>query len=438
VPRLAFLTPLPPATTGIVDYALDVLRSLAASHEIDVFHHPAVADTTGLPRSAGAFSAEEFPARHKARPYDLAVYQLGNGPDHDFVYEPLARVPGLLVLHDLVLHHARARSFLEAPEVHAYRAEPSRPDRRAAAAVALAAYREELAHSYPAQAARLADAHLHTAGRLLPYAYPLFRLPVEASRLTAVHNGFMARAVREEAPEAEVALVAHPVERFEVDAEDVRRTRRRLALEDAFVVGCFGLLTPEKQVATVARAVARAAVEVPRLRLLLVGAVPRRAALEARLLQLGVLDRTVMAGRVPWAELGAHLEAVDLVAHLRYPSAGETSGALLHVLAQGRPAVVSDLPNLAEIPEGAVLRADPCDEEGDVFRAILAVAAHPERGGRLGRAARGFAAREHSQERCRETYEAAIARALALPDPPPRTRPDHWPPADSSLSTRNP
>jgi glycosyltransferase involved in cell wall biosynthesis len=436
VTRLAFLTPLPPAGTGIVDYARDVIRSLAGSHEIDVFHHPAAADTGGLPRACRAFAAEEFLSRHRARPFDLAVYQLGNGPDHDFVYDPLARVPGLLVLHDLVLHHARARTFLDAPEVRAYRAEPSRPDLRAAAAGPLAAYRQELAHSYPGRATRLADAQLNTVGRLLPYAYPLFRLPVQASRLTAVHNGFMAGAIRGEAPDTQVALVAHPVQRFEVDAEEVRRTRQRLGLEGAFVVGCFGLLTPEKQVATVARAVARAAVLLPAVRLLLVGPVPHQAALKSRLWELGVLDRTVVTGRVSWAELPVHLEAADLVAHLRYPSAGETSGALLHVLAQGRPAVVSDLANLAEIPAGAVLRADPCDEEGDVFRAILDVAAHPERGRRVGLAARDFAAREHSLERCRETYEAAIGRALNLPDPPPRPRPDHWPPAERSRSRR--
>ena len=63
--------------------------------------------------------------------------------------------------------------------------------RRDAARQAIARYEDEVAYSYPAQAGRLAATHLGTVGPLLPYAYPLFRLPVEASRLTAVHNDFM-------------------------------------------------------------------------------------------------------------------------------------------------------------------------------------------------------------------------------------------------------
>src|SRR4030095_11843203 len=51
-------------------------------------------------------------------------------------YDLLPRVPGLLVLHDLVLHHARARTFLDAPAVRAYAAEPARAVPRGAGALA--------------------------------------------------------------------------------------------------------------------------------------------------------------------------------------------------------------------------------------------------------------------------------------------------------------
>jgi glycosyltransferase involved in cell wall biosynthesis len=237
----------------------------------------------------------------------------------------------------------------------------------------------------------------------------------------------MAEAVVREAPGAAVVRVAMPVAPAPVDGAVVAALRRRLGLDpEDFVVGCYGLMTPEKRIETVARAVARAAVTVQRLRLLLVGSVPDPAFLSRRLEALGVRARTIITGRVPWEELPAHMEVADLVVHLRYPTARETSAALLRVLAQGRPTVISDLEHLAEIPDEAVGRADVSDEEGAVTRALLGLAARPEARARLGRAAAAFVAREHSAERCVADYEIAIARAAARPDPAPRPWPAHW------------
>ncbi len=425
--RLAFLTPLPPAPTGIADYSAEVLAILAGHHEIEVFHAQDRLEVNRIPPLA-VHHAAGFLHRHRDRPYDLAIYQMGNGPAHSFLYDLLARVPGLLVLHDLVLHHSRARTFLESEEALAYARDPSNPALRQAAQPRLLAYRDELAHAYPAQAVRLFEAQMATVGDLLPYAYPLFRLPVEASRLTAVHNEFMARAIREEAPEAETLRIPMAVEGTPVDRQAVGGLRSSYGIpEDALVVGCFGLLTREKGIETVARAVARASAHLPQVRLLLVGPLPDPPALKALLGRLGLGERTVVTGRVPFWTLPAHMEAADVVLHLRHPTARETSAALLRVLAQGRPTVISDLEHLGDIPEDAVVRADPTDEEGAATRAILRLAQGPEIRRRLGESARAFTLREHSPGRCREGYLAAIERAARLPDPPRRDRPPHWP-----------
>ena len=422
--RLAYLSPLPPAPTGIADYSAEVLGLLAGGHEIDAFH--AQAGVEGLPSSVTARPVAEFLSRHRERPYDVAVYQMGNGREHAFLYEPLVRVPGLLVLHDLVLHHSRARQFLDSPEARAYAADPSNPARRDAARPALQAYRDEAAYDFPAQAGRLAEAHLGTVGALLPYAYPLFRIPVEASRLVAVHNDYMAAAIREDVPAAAVVRVPMAVPRVPVADAAVSALRAELGfLPDDFVVGSVGLLTREKQIETVARAVARAAPALPEIRLLLVGPVPDRGRLDSLLDRLGVRGRTVITGRVPLGELPAHIEAADVVAHLRYPTARETSAALLRVLAQGRPTVISDLEHLADIPAEAVVRADTTDEEGELTRAILRLAGDAGARRRLGEDARDFVGREHSPDRTCAAYEDALARARTLAAPPHEPWPAH-------------
>jgi len=428
VARLAYFSPLPPAATGIADYSVDVLQLLASCHVVDVFHDQDHVDGFGLPAACRAYPSSEFEARQRQRPYDLPIYQMGNGPAHAFLYDFIPRFSGLLVLHDLVLHHSRARDFIESPEALAYRRDPSSAPLRDAAQQQLQHYRDEVVYSYPRQGGRLAAAQLDTVGRLLPYAYPLFRLPVEASRATAAHNSFMVGAVRDEVPEAKLARVTMPMTRVAVAPQAVARMRARHGIAaDELVVASFGLLTPEKRLDTLARAAARAVALGVRLRLLLVGPAPDHAWLWSRLAELGLRDLAILTGRVPLAELPVYIEVADLVVHLRYPTARETSAALLRVLAQGRATILSDLEHLAEIPGDAVLRADVTDEEGAVLRGILELSQRPGERERLGRSAASFVARAHSAERCLATYQAAIEAALESPAPRRRSGwPAHW------------
>ena len=67
--RLAFVTPLPPAPTGIADYAADVLALLAARHAIDVFHDQEQVDADRVPAPCGVYAASLLPTRHQAQPY---------------------------------------------------------------------------------------------------------------------------------------------------------------------------------------------------------------------------------------------------------------------------------------------------------------------------------------------------------------------------------
>lgn len=425
--RIAFFSPVPPAPTGVADYAADVLHLLAGRYELDVFHGQTALEAGALPSACAVHHHSAFAARHAAHPYEGAVYQMGNGASHDFLYGPLVRFPGLLVLHDLVLHHARGRMFLDSPEARAYARHPDAPEAQAGAHAVLARYAAEVRYSYPREADRLVAAHLGTVGDLLPYAYPLFRLPVESSRTVAVHNEFMAAAVRDEVPDADVVRIPMPIEPLRAAPGAVEALRARYGIAPAdFVVGTFGLVTREKHVDTIARAVARAAALDASVRLLVVGPVADRGALESHLRALGVAARTIVTGRVPFAELPAHIELADVVAHLRYPTARETSAALLRVLAQGRPTVIADLEHLADVPADAVLRAGLTDEEGSILRAILGLRASPAWRMRLGAAARAFVAREHAPAASAAAYADAIERASARPDPRRRDWPEHW------------
>ncbi len=101
--RLDFVSPLPPVRSGIADYSVDLLPHLAARPEVEALR---------VMRLPGQPVADEVVARW--RPVDAAetgsggrspLYQMGNNLYHEGVAELAAERPGVLVLHDLVLHH---------------------------------------------------------------------------------------------------------------------------------------------------------------------------------------------------------------------------------------------------------------------------------------------------------------------------------------------
>lgn len=404
--RVAIISPLPPASTGIADYAVDVARALAPAHEVELFHdQPAVAPN--LPGPARPIG--ELPARVAARGYDLIAYQMGNAPAHDFMYDWMPRVPGVVVLHDLVLH-AFARRYLQSEAALAYAADPSSAVRRDAARSALGAYRDAVEAAHPGLADRLLDAHLNTTGDLLSYAYPMFEPALVHARAVAAHNGFMLDAVRAARPDLKGSLLVMPVEAQPVDSRVVTALRERFGIpRGSPVVGCFGLVTREKRIDSVARAVARLMPLHPDLRLLLAGPVADDVWLSDLLERAGIGSRTIVTGRLEANEFAAAMELADVVVQLRYPTARETSAAILRVMAQGRPLVVADIANQAEIPDDAVLRVDLADEEGGLARGLDRLLRDPAAARALGAAAARVAREHHSPDRARQSWEALAA-----------------------------
>src|SRR3954462_6941906 len=116
--RLAWFSPMPPARSGVAACSAELVSGLRDQDAIDVY-----VDDPLVNGSAGRRSAHEFPWRHRLQPYDLTVYQVGNSSSHDYLWPYLFRFPGLAVLHDVRLHHARASALLRRGRFADYRAE---------------------------------------------------------------------------------------------------------------------------------------------------------------------------------------------------------------------------------------------------------------------------------------------------------------------------
>jgi hypothetical protein len=347
---------MPPAPTGVADYAARLVRIL---------------------RTRG--SIELWPARA-----DVNLYQLGNNQLHAPVYRRALEQPGVIVLHDAVMHHF-ALGYLGRDE-----------------------YIEEFVFNY-------GEWHRSTAsvlwsGRVLSasdsryFRYAMIRRVVELSRAVVVHNPAAARVVREHSPDVPVCEIPHLyIPREQPHAADVYALRSRLGFgAGEFVCGIFGHLRASKRIESVARACGMAGVG-----LLIAGACPED-------LERGLepVFRLPFVRRAPYTDpetFHCLIHTVDACANLRYPAAAETSGIGIELMGAGKPVIMTDGEEIARYPEACCLRIEHGPGETEALAHILVWLKERRSDARsIGARAANYLRVQHSPERVADLYWKAL------------------------------
>jgi len=441
--RVAWFTPWPPQRSGIAGRSAELVPILARrGHAIDVFlddRDPVLAplisrapDHGPAPGDVRPQSAHDFVWRQEQRQYDLCVYQIGNSRLHEFVWPYLFRWPGLVVLHDSRLHHARGRALLLNERFDDYRA--------------------EFAWNHPGVGPDAAELGVRGFDGAYYYQWPMRRAVIESARLVASHSRGATDELRAEFPGRPIEYVALGEGPLTFDLEaGGQRIRTRLAIPaKAVVFGVFGALTREKRLPEILRSFAATRASVPNLCLLLAGRPDPRLDLDAQIATLALGDAVHRLQPDTDDEFNAAIAAADVSLNLRWPTALETSGPLVLSLALSRATVIVDLAHQQHIPvldprtwrrhapcedvspeadaEAVAVAIDILDEAHSLRLAMRRLAADRPLREMLGRNARRFWEREHTVERMTGDYERVMAQALQQPIPvadlPAHLRPD--------------
>jgi glycosyltransferase involved in cell wall biosynthesis len=245
----------------------------------------------------------------------------------------------------------------------------------------LASQSIELVHANEAHA--VSAAWLARAHRRVPVVisrrvgYPIGRSRIAraryevAARIVANSHWVADQAIASGAPREKVTVVFEGAEippRF-IPEQRVAARRRWEQPEGAPLLGCVGVLLPDKGQEWLIRAVAGLLGEFPGLRLLLAGDGPSRGTLEALAKELGVGSQIIFAGFVKDVEnvyaaldiflLPSFFEALNnsLLAAMAYeiPSIAFRRGALGEIIEDGTSGLLVEAPNLGEL-SGAIRR----------------------------------------------------------------------------------
>jgi len=425
--RLDYVSPLPPARTGIADYSADLLPHLGARCDLRLVALPGQAVSPLLAARWPMGTPVELGGASGSGETRLPLYQMGNNELHQPVWEAALRVPGVLVLHDLVLHHFLLGRTLGQGEFEGYRAQ-------------LAAD-----HGWVGELAA-APARWGFVDTVVQFALPARRGLLRTQRGVLVHGTWAVEELRAEDPELRVRQVPMAVPLpAAADAAAGAALRARLGIPgSAPVLGSFGFQTPMKRTHVAVRALGRP--ELAAAHLIVAGEVSPHVDLVGLARQLGVAERVHVLGYVDFVELERAIAASDLCLNLRYPTAGETSASLLRILAVGRPTIVNEYAQFRDLPDAAVVKvplADSADADGEAAAMAARLAellAAPEALARLGEAARAHVAREHDPGRAAAAIVAACEE-LAEAEPPgpaparePLPRAPFWEPLSAELA----
>jgi len=367
--KAAYYSPMPPERSGIADYSALLVPELARRVDLHV---------------------QKRGRKRPPRDADVLVYHVGNDPAaHGWIVEALRGWPGVVVLHDFVLHHLVAGLTLARRDVATY----------------LAAMEREAGLVGRLLGLGVVDRCIPPLWESRPEDFPLAGLVLDAATGLIVHSRYVELRARDAGFAGPIWHIPHPA--WPAPGVD------RVDLGPGPVIGCLGHINPEKRVPQLLEAFALLLESVPSARLVLAGPVAPRFDLDARLERLGLPEGALMReGYVDERRFFSLMAACDVCVSLRAPTMGETSGSAIRALSLGKPLVVSDLGWFAELPAEVAAKVPVDEREVDTLAAVLeTLSTRADVRGSMGVAAREYVLREHALERIADLYAAALEEA---------------------------
>lgn len=339
--KLAYISPLPPAKSGIADYSAELIVELARFYDITlVIDQPVVDDA----RLNGKFPVRDVAwFEQNAGDFERVLYHFGNSHAHQHMFELIRRHPGIVVLHDFffsgILDNLDREGYL--------------PQAYTRALYESHGYTGLLEH--------------RTIGRHPSvWKHPLNKGVLDNAAGVIVHSEFSRQlAVQWYGPGAADGWRTIPLLRGKpegIHADDARsKARERLGIgADAFIVCTFGMLGRTKKNDQLLDAfLSSPLVADPRCRLLFVGendAGPYGEELVKKIDESIASERIRITGFVSAAEYADYLAACDIAVQLRGETRGETSAAVLDCLLYGAPTIVNAHGSTASISDALLLK----------------------------------------------------------------------------------
>ncbi|RUU12461.1 glycosyltransferase [Mesorhizobium sp. USDA-HM6] len=392
LPKLAYVSPLPPSQTGIADYSAELINAISEYYDITCIidrneYDNFLGDRTGV-RSSDWFKGNSFE-------FDRVLYHVGNSPFHEYMRGLLDEVPGVVVLHDFFLssylYHVQSATGFSVWSNAVYES-----------------------HGYTA----LKDSLLDEMQAVADYPANLdFIRNAQGIIVHSLHSKWLAEKWYGQGFSEDWQVV--PMLRQAPSISDRGQARASLGLsKDAFVVCSFGLLAHTKLNHRLLNAFLKSALAADKnCQLVFVGqhGGDYGASIDRIIGKSGIAERIRITG---WADMTTYrnyLAAADIAVQLRTQSRGETSAATLDCLNHGLATVVNAHGSLTELPDESVWKLPDDFHDDGLTEALETLWKNADLRRSLGERGRNMMNVEHSPAKCARSYRDAIEHFNSKP-----------------------
>ncbi|ULO08039.1 glycosyltransferase [Paenibacillus sp. 19GGS1-52] len=350
-PKLAYLSPFNPQTSGISDYSEELLFFLKNYYEITIFVNDYTPNNKFISETFEIIdiSVHQGALEH----FEKRLYHVGNNEYHKWIIEALEKYPGYIVLHDYNLFgFFMYTTYLK-----------GNTD----------AFVHELIYNSGAEGEAAARSLLNSNTIPESQQFPLSNRVVDLSNGVIVHSNWVKKSILlNNSYNGVIEVIPHGFTLEPLEDEDTTKPRK-LKNTNEFTIGVFGNVIPNKRIDVVIKTVSRLLETNEEVHLYIIG--HAEESYKKELLKL--VDDLKLKRKVTFIDspdidsFKTHIKESDLCINLRWPSMGETSGTLMRSLGYGIPCIVSNTGSYMEYPDECVWKVDIDGYEEELLLAYL-------------------------------------------------------------------
>lgn len=392
--RLAYVSPLPGARSGIADYSADLLPVLSEYYDIEIIVEQEEIVTDPWALANGPLRSAQW-LMENACQFDRILYQFGNSHFHQHMYRLLDRLPGVVVLHDFFLSGDLAHKDIHGLSPHSW---------------ARALY---ISHGYRA----LLDRYTATDIAEVIMEYPA-NLPVLQSAIGIIVHSKYSEVLgkRWYGQTAGEDWNVIPLLRSPANSSSRESAKQALGLDvDDLLVCSFGFLAPTKLSHRLLAAWLDSPLATdPKAHLVFVGqnhGGDYGKSLIDIISSSGASERIQITGWADRDTFQRYLDAADIGVQLRTLSRGETSAAVLDCMNHGLATIVNANGSMADLDATSVWMLPDEFDDSDLREALTALWENPSKRRQFGTRASEVVRLHHKPDQCARRYYEAIESA---------------------------
>ena len=396
LPKLFFVSPLPPEKTGIAEYSYELIKELTKYFDIElVVTQKTVSKLTSF-KSLKIRDIQWFKkCSHKN---SLIIYHVGNSKFHSHMLELLREFPGVVVMHDFFIGHMLANQELSG----------STP--------LLLSRSLYDSHGYMAIKKRFQEGGVHQVIEDYPANFNFLR----NSRALVFHSDYAQKLLNKFYPASIFKTKVIPHLRKIPTSFDKLLARKKIGFgEQDFIVCAFGVIGPTKLSHKLLESWFHSDMSKNQESILVfVGDNPEPEyanQLQEIIKNSPFKSRVSFTGWVSNEYYNFYLASADFAVQLRGMSRGESSGAVLDCMKYGLPTIVNANGAMAEFPSGSTFMIKDVFTNAELLFALNMLGRNSKLRLEISASAKKYIEEQHSPIKCAFEYAQIINKSFIFP-----------------------